>query len=60
MNGEVVSFLALAARDFRGWVFGWLVWVVEVAECLGDRPFRRLFGAWLATEGCVAYAGGMA
>lgn len=56
MNREVVAFLALAAREFRGWVFTGFHWPVlagEVAARLGG-SFRQLFEAGFATEGPAA------
>jgi glutaconate CoA-transferase subunit B len=57
VNTEVVAFLALAAREFRGWVFTGFHWPVlagEVAARLNDRRFRQLFEAGFATEGPAA------
>ena len=57
MNTEVVAFLAMAAREFRGWVFTGFHWPVlagEVAARLNDRRFRQLFEAGFATEGPAA------
>lgn len=57
MNTEVVAFLAMAAREFRGWVFTGFHWPVlagEVAARLNDRGFRQLFEAGFATEGRAA------
>lgn len=56
MNREVVAFLAVAAREFRGWVFTGFHWPVlagEVAARLdgGAASFRQLFEAGFATEG---------
>jgi glutaconate CoA-transferase subunit B len=56
VNREVVAFLALAAREFRGWVFTGFHWPVlagEVAARLGGE-FRQLFEAGFATEGPAA------
>lgn len=56
MNQEVVAFLALAAREFRGWVFTGFHWPVlagQVAARLGG-DFRQLFEAGFATEGPAA------
>ena len=56
MNTEVVAFLAMAAREFRGWVFTGFHWPVlagQVAARLGN-DVRQLFEAGFATEGPAA------